>query len=97
MPSHSNKGRRQLKICGVYRHGVRGARAYNWGQEAERPTNPSPVKTRRICINFRSDLQQNWGGHVDPSSPGVDATVWTDVTRELLIHCSLTVGSLHAE
>ena len=55
------QGRRQVKICGVDRHGERGARAYNGGLEAE-PTGPtppppfSPVKTRRICINFRSDL-----------------------------------------
>jgi len=51
------QGRRQIKICGVDRHGERGARAYNGGLEAERPPLPlPPVKTRRICINFRSDL-----------------------------------------
>ena len=32
-----------------------------------------PVKTRRICINLRSDLQQKWGGHVHPSLPRGDA------------------------
>jgi len=46
------QGRCQVKICGVDKHGERGARAYNGGLEAERP----PVKTRRIYINFRSDL-----------------------------------------
>ena len=38
------------------------------------PLYPPPVKTRRICINFRSDLWQKWGGHVHPSSPRGDAT-----------------------
>ena len=44
------------QICGVDRHGERGARVYNGSLEAERPPSPPPVKTRRICINFRSDL-----------------------------------------
>jgi len=41
------QGRRQVKICGVDRHGEREARAYNGGLEAE-PTgptlSPSPCK-----------------------------------------------------
>ena len=46
------------------------ARAYNGrGLEADRPPLPC-VKTRRICINFSSDLYQKWGGHVHR----VDAT-----------------------
>jgi len=49
--------RRQVKICGVHRHG-----------DVERGASPNrtdpPVKTRRICISFSSDLQQKWGGHV---------------------------------
>ena len=32
-----NQGRRQVKICGVNRHGERGAPAYNGGLEADRP------------------------------------------------------------
>ena len=48
--------RRQVKICGVHRHG-----------NVERGASPNrtdrPVKTRRICISFSSDLQQKWGGH----------------------------------
>ena len=61
------QGRRQVKICGVDRHGERGARAYNGGLEAERPPSPPPVKSRWICINFSSHLQQKWGGHVHAS------------------------------
>jgi len=52
----SAQGCRQVKICGVDRHDKRGARACNEGLEAERPPTPPPVKTRRICINFGSDL-----------------------------------------
>jgi len=26
------------------------------------PSTPPPVKTRRLCINLRSDLYQKWGG-----------------------------------
>ena len=63
----------------VDRHGERGARAYN-GESSPNlnrtpPATPSPVKTRRICINFRSDLWKKGGGHVHPSPPRVDATV----------------------
>ena len=36
-PENRHQGRRQVKICGVDRHGERGARAYNEGLEAERP------------------------------------------------------------
>ena len=50
-------------ITGVWRRSDR----------TDSPT-PTPVKTRRICINFRSDLWQKWGGHVHPSPPGGDAT-----------------------
>jgi len=58
---HNKQRRRLVKICRVDRHGERGARAYNGGLEAEpKGINPPlpfpPVKTRRICINFRSDL-----------------------------------------
>ena len=43
-----------------------------WMQSGPHPT-PPPVKTRRICINFSSDLWQKWGGHVHPSPPRGDA------------------------
>jgi len=36
------QGRRQVKICGVDRHGECGARAYNGGLEADRPP-PLPL------------------------------------------------------
>jgi len=36
----TNQGRRQVKICGVDRHGEGGARAYNGGLEAE----PTPFR-----------------------------------------------------
>jgi len=37
-PTVTFQGRRQVKICGVDRHGERGTRAYKGGLEAERPT-----------------------------------------------------------
>jgi len=53
----ADRGTSTGQICGVDRHGERGARAYNGGLEAERPPPPlPPVKTRRICISFGSDL-----------------------------------------
>jgi len=36
------QGSRQVKICGVDRHGERGARAYSGGLEEE-PTGPTPL------------------------------------------------------
>jgi len=50
------KGRRQVKICGVDRHGEREPITGVWRRTAPPPTTHPPVKTRRICINFRSDL-----------------------------------------
>jgi len=41
------QGRRQVKICGVDRHGERKARAYNGGLEAERPS-PTPPPVKRV-------------------------------------------------
>ena len=70
--SWTNKqGRRQVKIYRVDRHGepITGV----W-RRSDPPPTPPPVKTRLICINFRSDLWQKWGGHVHPSSPRGDAT-----------------------
>jgi len=49
------QGRRQVKKCGVDRHGERKARAYNGGLEAERPPYPSPCKNT-------SDLYQFYDG-----------------------------------
>ena len=40
----SDRGRRQVKICGVDRHSERGAPAYNGDLEAEQPPSPSPCK-----------------------------------------------------
>jgi len=48
------QGRRQVKICGVDRHGEREPITGVWRRTAPPPL--PPVKTRRICINFRSDL-----------------------------------------
>jgi len=44
-------GRRQVKICGVKRHGERGARAYNGGLEAERSPLP-PCKNSSDLYQF---------------------------------------------
>jgi len=67
-----SQGRRQVKICGVDRHGEREPITGVWRQNPQRgpgstPLPRRPVTTRRICINFRSDLWQKWGGHVHPS------------------------------
>ena len=56
----------------------------------DRPPVPLlPVKTRQISINFRSDLQQTWGGHVDPSPPRGDAT------DQQSVESASAVGSLY--
>ena len=47
------QGRRQVKICGVDRHGERGARAYNGDLEAERPPYPSPCKNSSDLYQFQ--------------------------------------------
>jgi len=54
-----------------------------------RRSDPPPVKTRRICINFRSDLLQKWGGHIHPRPPRGDATasIITLFCEAELIHC----------
>ena len=53
-----SQGRRQVKICGVDRHGERGAGAYyNGGLEAE-PTGPTPPHYPFPCKNS-SDLYQS--------------------------------------
>jgi len=45
--------RRQVKICGVDRHGDRGARAYNGGLETERPPIPLPYKNSSDLYQFQ--------------------------------------------
>jgi len=50
--STHNQGRRQVKICGVDRHGECQPITGVW----RRSDPPTRVKTRRICINFTSDL-----------------------------------------
>ena len=52
--STHNQGRRQVKICGVDRHGERQPITGVWKRSD--PLPPPPAKTRRICINFMSDL-----------------------------------------
>ena len=45
------QGRRQVKICGVDRHGERGARVYNGGLGAEQP--PYPCKNSSDLYQFQ--------------------------------------------
>jgi len=75
------QGRRQVKECAMDTHGectecepITGV----WEQSphglGQSPQPPSPrVKTYRVCINFRNDLWQKWGGHVHLSPPRGDA------------------------
>ena len=68
--SHSysyNQGRRQVKICGVDGHGEREPITGVWGRSDPPPTPSACKKTRRICINFRSDVYSKSG--VDMSTP----------------------------
>ena len=51
LPRVCTQGRRQVKICGVKRHGERGARAYNGGLEAERSPLP-PCKNSSDLYQF---------------------------------------------
>ena len=54
LPGDRGVARRQIKICGVDRHGEREPMTGVWRRSD--PPNPPPVKARRICINFGSDL-----------------------------------------
>jgi len=51
--STHNQVRRQVKICGVDRHGKLGAPAYNGGLEAERPPYPLPCKKSSDLYQFQ--------------------------------------------
>ena len=78
------QGRRQVKICGVDRHGERGARAYNGGLEAERPSpTPPPCKTRRILSISGATSSKN----------GVDMSTSVHPVATTLVSCC-TVHSI---
>ena len=65
------KGRRQVKICGVDRHGERRARAYNGGLEAERPDRPprpSPCKNSSDLYEFQERPLAKVGRTCPPQS-----------------------------
>ena len=62
------QGRRQVKICGVDRHGERGARAYNWGLEAERPPYSSPCKNSSDLYQFQKRPLEKVGWTCPPQS-----------------------------
>jgi len=52
------QGRRQVKICGVDRHGERGVRAYNGGLEAEPPAGSRVDPPYLSACKNSSDLYQ---------------------------------------
>ena len=68
----NSQGRRQVKICGVDRHGSRGARAYNGGLEAERPPFSAPCKNTSDLYQFQERLLAKVGW----TCPPLQSTPW---------------------
>ena len=71
-----DQGRRQVKICGVDRHGERGARAYNGSLEAERPDRlpyPYPRKNSSDLYQFQERPLAKVGWKCPPQSTEPDA------------------------
>jgi len=63
------QGRRQVKICGVDRHGERGARAYNGSLEAEKiPLFPSICKNSSDLYEFQQRPLAKVGWTCPPKS-----------------------------